>query len=568
MVKQITNKRAGRCSGCGTNVQAGAGVAQLEAPGQPWIVKCIPCRDGVVPTVTEPVVTPKPTFPLTEEQKVVVAKFGQGHSLAVQAGAGTGKTSTLVAISNSTTRLGTFVAFNKAIVQDAGAKLPKNVSASTAHSLAFRQVGKKYRHRLDADRQSSTQIARQLGLDPFVIQFGQQTKVLQPSRLAGYVMKGIEAFCNSADKHPTGRHIPYIDGIDLADAAGSRTFTNNDRLRDHLSDAIDTAWADIVSLEGTLRFNPDHFLKIWELGIHGAPVIPGDFILFDEAQDASPVLLSVVEQQAKQVVFVGDAQQAIYEWRGAVDAMSTVPADATAYLTNSFRFGPEIAGVANMVLSRIDGAVLRLTGRGKPGAVEAVTNPDAILTRTNAGAIREVLAVLEQGRQPFLVGGGGETERFAKAAKALMEGRTTEHPELCIFDSWGQVQEYVAQDALGSDLAPMVKLIDDHGVDTILRAAGNKVDEQDADVVISTAHKSKGREWDTVTLAGDFPEGDRQNVSELRLLYVAVTRARLTLDVTGCAAASDIIDEEGEQPVIGSPVAQVAPIRRLPSEVA
>jgi len=60
------------------------------------------------------------------------------------------------------------------------------------------------------------------------------------------------------------------------------------------------------------------------------------------------------------------------------------------------------------------------------------------------------------------------------------------------------------------------------------------VPESQADLVISTAHKAKGREWDRVQLASDFPARDRCDDADRKLLYVAVTRAKLVLDVTRC----------------------------------
>lgn len=61
--------------------------------------------------------------------------------------------------------------------------------------------------------------------------------------------------------------------------------------------------------------------------------------------------------------------------------------------------------------------------------------------------------------------------------------------------------------------------------------------EKDADITVSTAHRSKGLEWPVVILDEDFaditdplmPEDERRD--ETNLLYVAVTRARKTLVV-------------------------------------
>jgi superfamily I DNA/RNA helicase len=49
-------------------------------------------------------------------------------------------------------------------------------------------------------------------------------------------------------------------------------------------------------------------------------------------------------------------------------------------------------------------------------------------------------------------------------------------------------------------------------------------------VIVSTAHKAKGREWDSVRLASDFASaclGKHPDApSEVRLFYVAMTRAK------------------------------------------
>ncbi|WP_308415944.1 ATP-binding domain-containing protein [Pectobacterium odoriferum] len=59
--------------------------------------------------------------------------------------------------------------------------------------------------------------------------------------------------------------------------------------------------------------------------------------------------------------------------------------------------------------------------------------------------------------------------------------------------------------------------------------------EKDADVVVSTAHRSKGLEWDTVILNDDFSDitnlllSEEARTDETNLLYVATTLARKLL---------------------------------------
>lgn len=478
-------------------------------------------------------------FTPTDEQAHALELFGTGAGLAIEAGAGTGKTSTLTLLARSTNRGGQYVAFNKAIVTDAAAKMPGTVAASTAHSLAYRAVGKDYARRLRGGRMRSDQIARHLGVDPFVVSYGTERKVLQPGYMGSLVMRAVGRFCQTTDEAPNRSHVPYIDGIDLPRPDGRRTYTNNDEVAAILEPHLRRAWADLCRTEGRLPFRHDHYLKLWALS---HPRINADFILFDEAQDANPVLVGVMaEQTHAQLVFVGDSNQAIYEFTGAVNALATVPADQRAYLSQSFRFGPAVAEVANRMLDKLD-AELRLRGTDAVASVvDAVADPDAVLCRTNATAVERVLAVQAEGRKVHLVGGGAEVVDFAKAAQDLMDRGHTNHPELACFRSWNEVDDYVRSDPQGSELRLMANLVNDYTVPTILGALERMIPESAAEVIVSTAHKAKGREWDSVQIAGDFPTGKAKDgtpqpiaPSEYRLMYVAATRARRELDLTAC----------------------------------
>ena len=478
----------------------------------------------------------------TAEQERCLDLFATGDPLIIEAGAGTGKTSTLRLLGSSTPRSGTYVAFNKAIVEEARVKMPVSVLCTTAHSLAFRAVGQRYAHRLRGERMRSYDVAKQLGLGgrPLVVRYGTQTKALQPGYLASLVMRAMTRFCQTADPAPTVEHLPYIDGIDPPDADGKRTWANNRQVREYLRGAVARAWADLAREDGTLRFTHDVYLKLWQLG---DPKIGGEFILFDEGQDASPVMLDAVGRQDAQLVIVGDSQQQIYEWRGAVNALASLDAER-AFLTQSFRFGPAIADIANEVLDLL-GAELRLTGTPTiDSSVGPVNRPNVVLARSNAVAVETVLQFQKAGLDTHLVGGGEEILAFARAASRLMDREKVFHPELACFDSWGEVQDYVANDPQGDELALLVRLVDDYGVDVIVAALDQVCAEAQADVIVSTAHKAKGREWNRVRLAPDFPEEPDPNLAgELRLLYVAATRARDRLDVTMCGALHGLVKE-------------------------
>jgi hypothetical protein len=210
-------------------------------------------------------------------------------------------------------------------------------------------------------------------------------------------------------------------------------------------------------------------------------------------------------------------------------------------LSQSFRFGQPIADVANDWLYHV-GTPLRLTGwPAAESTVGPVNEPDAVLCRTNAGAIGIVLEALGAGRKTALVGGGGELKRLAWAAESLQDGRPTDHPELLAFPSWAAVREYADEE--DGSLRVLVKLIDDYGTKSIIAAADSLASEDAADLVVSTAHKAKGREWPKVRIHSDFqpPKPDPETGlrilrrEEARLAYVAVTRARQQLDCDALA---------------------------------
>lgn len=150
----------------------------------------------------------------------------------------------------------------------------------------------------------------------------------------------------------------------------------------------------------------------------------------------------VQDQHQAQQIAVGDSAQQLYAWRGAVDALDTWPADRRLYLSQSWRFGPKVAEEANKWLSLLPTS-LRLAGN--PNLASEITElaaPNAILCRTNAAAMGKVMAFLAGGARVALVGGGAAIKRLAEAAQDLKDGRRTSHPELFLFNSWGEVQDF------------------------------------------------------------------------------------------------------------------------------
>lgn len=469
----------------------------------------------------------------TPEQRDAIDTYGDGLDMVLQAGAGCGKSSTLRLIAQSDPRRRmTYVAYNRSIAADAKRSFPANVSASTGHGLAF---DPKHLPRLNRPRQTALQAAQALQVDELTggiqripTDLG-HVKAMTSKLVMRAALDTVERYCHSSDPEPTARHIPRYDGLTGPDARAA--------LAELVLPVARRAWADLRAADGVLKLSHDHYLKLWALS---EPRLQADVVLLDEGQDTNDVLGAVLlAQDHAQRIAVGDSAQQIYEWRGARDALAQFERQLGAEvrtLSQSFRFGPAIAEAANRWLHLV-GTPLRLTGWDQAdSSTGPVEQPDAILCRTNAGAIGIVLESLAAGRKVALVGGGGEIKRLAWAARDLQQGRPTDHPELLAFPSWSAVREYAEEE--DGALKVLVGLIDDYGAECLAEAADALASEDQADLVVSTAHKARGREWPAVRIHDDFrpPKPDAKTGlvilrrEEARLAYVAVTRARQRLD--------------------------------------
>jgi len=480
----------------------------------------------------------------TPEQKAVLAAFRQGKSMRVTALAGSGKTTTLeyLALKSPDKKI-LYIAFNKSVQVEAEERFPRNVTCRTAHSLAFSRFGGPLRGRLfPPARVPANMAARLLGLHKMNLRpenKDSEPPSLSSSALYAMARSTVTRFIRSADDEVAEHHYVKPDGLTALDE-------DLEGLKKVVVDAAREIWEDISDPNGKLRCEQDVYLKLWAMS---KPKLRGyDVIMVDEAQDTDPLLAQVIEAQTQtQIVVVGDENQAIYGWRGATSFITDFPAENEVSLTHSFRFGDAIAAEANIWLDHL-GSPMRVVGNpAKSSTVAELTDPDAVLCRTNGGAMAAVMHYLPLGKEVALVGGARDLKHFVEQVDLLRRGRTVSHPDLATFPNWTAVQTYARTDE-GKDLLVWVSLVETFGTARLLDAIDSlEQSENDADVVVSTVHKAKGRQWPKVLIWGDFPEPtvDDNNIlqplerDEKMLAYVAVTRAQDVLDPAGLAWIRD-----------------------------
>jgi superfamily I DNA/RNA helicase len=481
----------------------------------------------------------------TDEQQKAIDGFRSGENMVIEAAAGTGKTSTLRYIADvDPNKRGLYIAFNKAIQMDAKRRFEgTNVAARTAHSLAYAQFGRPMEHKLArGNRMRAADRADALGLKSAIMaqakgnDFGVKVARHVVTRI---ITDTVTAFCRTAQHEITADLVPVPPALMMNEG-------EDGDFRDQIVKYAKRYWADALNVDGVLPYTHDFYMKSWAIS---EPRLETDYILFDEAQDADPLVSSIIGAQTHaQIVAVGDRSQAIYGWRGATDSMDRFGGHQYQ-LTQSFRFGHAIAEEANVWLDILD-ANLRVRGSDKPSSVHESQNrvPEAVLCRTNAGAIGEVIFSHRLG-VPVAISGKGRAKQMrdlAEAAQTLQKQGWTRHPDLDMFTSWEAVQEFVEEDE-GADLAPLVKLVDLHTPARLIAAIDRCVPEDQARTAISTVHVAKGLEWTHVRISDDFKvpgkddEGNLEEVepAEAMLAYVAVTRAIRHLDNAGLSWVRD-----------------------------
>lgn len=497
-------------------------------------------------------VAPPELPPLTEEQEAVVEAVLAGQDVLVQAFAGAGKTTTLLAVAREyllrrpDARVA-YVTFSHRLLKEARARLlaldaslpgggaGRRIDAYTSHGVAFRHLGWRYRHRLLPS--GSLLQARHLLLQEAAPLLQGFRPLVDPEDVAIAVLEGLSRFTYSSDPQPDVQHLPELLQFTLAEAEFRP-------LAQALVRLMRYAWEEVSRPddENPWPVTHDVYLKRFQLG---PARLDYDLIMLDEAQDANPAMLDILLRQPAQKVFVGDEHQQVYAWRGAVNAMSSLPWPAYP-LTVSWRFGEAIAAYASSLLRSFKGE--RLSIRGAPGQrsyIGPLVEAQAVLARSNVGALREALSLLAQGRRVAFAGPLADLTDTLFAAYRLWRGWRPAHPDLSFFRSWDHLLATVQRvPALANQYRPYISIVEEFGdqVPSICQRVRSLVAVDDGggarrwDTTVSTAHRAKGREWRSVRLAADWSwlplvtDDGWVNHEEANVAYVAVTRAIEALD--------------------------------------
>ncbi|MBK9331453.1 MAG: ATP-dependent helicase [Ignavibacteria bacterium] len=488
---------------------------------------------------------------LTEEQKAIISSAG---NIKINAVAGSGKTTTIIEYAKTRPQNSRilYLAFNRSVRNEAvkkfAAKGLNNVKVETAHSLAFRQIVYKYNYKVRAHGFKSHDVIDILRLKSPGEQHGEYIA-------ANHILKFLSYFCNSTVKKVS--ELNYKETVSDKEAM---TFVMK-----HYGFIENQTRLLLAKMNNSeIEITHDFYLKKFQLS---EPKLEFDYILFDEGQDASAVMLDVFMNQDAVKVIVGDTHQQIYGWRYAVNSLEK--ADFTTYgLTKSFRFGQDIADLAMSVLKRKD-LLKSFTNTPISGEIAAIENDNskvtAILGRTNLGLlIKAIETVTENSKYTRLYFEGNiNSYTYADEGASLYDvlhlyngkRKLIRDKLLKTMKSMSELHQYIEKTE-DMQLSMLVEIVKKYGNDLPkiirrIKAMHVNDDEKDtAEIIFSTIHRCKGMEYDDVRLVNDFmtEEKIKEKADELKseglsssklneeinLLYVAVTRTRKKLSIPEC----------------------------------
>jgi hypothetical protein len=539
---------------------------------------------------------------LTEEQRLVVYAAHNVRRLKVEALAGTGKTTVLIEVAKSLkthdpTKRILYTAFNKLVVDEVGDRIRRFADSTTVHGLAMKTVGVEFvgnKLKNNPRRLRPAEAARRLGIvsshafrsikfESVDVRIATDLE-LTPAQQFRLIRRCLLSFTRSPDKLILPKH---VDEAWWSKRHETR-FRIPDDVRQKICHHAEELWRIVTQPETTVfEFLHDYYMKMWHLT---SPQLPYDTILFDEAQDADPLMRDVVEGHDGQVIWCGDRHQSIYSWRGAVNAMQEVEADYTLYLTQSFRFGDAIANVANTILRQLGGQSIKGDPKIK-SVVGRIERPDAELYSLNITALLRFVQLVEQGEHPEINLDLGVLKGQISALRTLLHGERSEHPDFEQFHDlsdviawltdedieWGEFEFTVKRLVKLQRSSKKLESVRDVDVSATLRwletltaaieNAEHKTSSAQSGRLLSTVHRVKGLQFDSVFIGDDYPELNPLRLGELKeqerwhVAYVAVTRAKLQLEhafdylesfpVPGLAEESDEARPE-EKPVFGS----------------
>lgn len=469
---------------------------------------------------------------------------GKG-SCVLEAVAGSGKTTTVLAAATQMSGKIAILAYNNKIAAEIKGKVEdlgiswQQVNAGTVHSFGFKAL-RKFWPNVQVDEKKVDAIIEELAPESPFGPIVKQLVSLAKQSAVGVIHR----------MHDTKIWEHIVDHFDLLDDP----FTSEDT-PDIIALAIRVLKAS-NAMTGVVDFDDMVYLPL---------VLPCkhfryNAVFVDEAQDTNPARRELVKRlmmPGARLIAVGDKHQAIYGFTGADnDSLDLIVRDFNAIcmpLTVTYRCPKNIVAFAQQWVSHIQAADTAIDGEVSsamlPEIIEKLRGEQAAILCRNVKPLVSVAFKLIKARIACRIEGRDIGKGLIKLAtkwkSAKLIATYEEKLEKHLENSRRNFKDKPMKLQMIEDQCEVIKLImsqcraenKERMTDVVDWLNEMFADDVVSGIVLSTIHKSKGREWKNVywldrarTLPSRYAEKQWQLEQEANLCYVAATRAeeRLT----------------------------------------
>lgn len=468
----------------------------------------------------------KPPFTPSPQQEAVFEAMQDDTTgnLAILAVAGGGKTTTLVEGFNhlNPEKMAIMLAFNKSVAVELENRLPQHIKASTFHSFWFRYLCRSLPTRPEVSANKMRNILR--SCIPDVEQEFCLSEAVQLCALAKNA--GIN---------------PSSDGADamLALAKAHGIVPEDPVTQDELALY---AYRALCKSNTTLEIvDFDDMLYLPYLRRTPCAKIP--YVGVDEIQDLNAVQRDLLKRMVHERVFgVGDPNQAIYAFRGAgTNSFFEFEEEynvKTFPLSYSYRCAKKIVALAQTQCPTIQALPDAPEGSvefwPREYSIHDIPPNSAILCRLNSPLVRMAFRLVSE-NIPCAIVDPAFAARLHEIGKRAYADTSNPINKLHILRDAHLSRSSARSHDIISDLYDTVEFIMEkcEHLGEYRTTIDYLFSNRDRGIRLSTVHRAKGLEWDTVFILGyialmpfrpdDKSPGELQQ--EYNLIYVAVTRA-------------------------------------------
>jgi superfamily I DNA/RNA helicase len=468
----------------------------------------------------------------TKQQEAIWHELANGTGdVIVNAGAGTGKTFTIVEGGNRTKGNNmAFLCFNKSIQTELAERLPDNVEAKTFHALGFAAI-------------------RSAGIK---------------TRVNNFKVKNIINDVLGKDFHaaPLCKLIGLIKGSMVEGNDRKSIFGLIDRYNINFESdreeqmAIEAIPAILKECRRNLAMI-DFDDMIWIPLVENFPLPQFDVLFVDEAQDFNEMQRQMILRCVgnNRVVIVGDRNQAIYGFRGAdSNSISIFKKELESRgrevkefsLSLTWRCPKSVVSEANRFVKEFECKEDAIEGRVMENAPFNPQDGDMVLCRYNAPLVSAFYDLIMQGKSAYVLG-RDMTKGLINAVNKITKNKNMGSEEFSVLLE--QDFQYNYQRLVKLNKINQAQTLEDKFeciriFATKASTVGGVIAEikrvfdgnEKGEIMLSTVHKAKGLEADNVYILATerMPHPKATDMQEeMNICYVAITRAKKNLYYCG-----------------------------------